>query len=144
MLADIFSFLFRNAMAHAIFVFSLFLFQVFWMLCVDTVLYTLLAVYVEAVLPGDYGIPKPWYFPLTVNNGILISTDLFLVFSCMEFSVFVLTSCYTHQTRPCLFRYHVRLLQTAADVRKNDRGRSYVIINVCLRGNIHILLTETL
>jgi len=57
------------------------------MLCVDTVLYILLAVYVEAVMPGDYGIPKPWYFPLTVNNEIRISTDFLVICSCMELSV---------------------------------------------------------
>ncbi|CAD7683421.1 unnamed protein product [Nyctereutes procyonoides] len=32
------------------------------MLVLDSVLYGLVAWYVEAVLPGEYGIPKPWYF----------------------------------------------------------------------------------
>eukprot|EP00127_Corallochytrium_limacisporum_P006213 Clim_evm30s221 gene=Clim_evmTU30s221 len=32
------------------------------MLAFDTVLYVLLAVYIDAVRPGDYGVPKKWYF----------------------------------------------------------------------------------
>ncbi|CAK7304089.1 ATP-binding cassette sub-family A member 17 [Vulpes lagopus] len=32
------------------------------MLVLDSILYGLVAWYVEAVLPGEYGIPKPWYF----------------------------------------------------------------------------------
>ena len=36
------------------------------MLAVDAVIYLLLALYVEAVFPGEFGVPQPWYFPLTV------------------------------------------------------------------------------
>ena len=32
---------------------------------VDSFIYTLLAWYIEHIHPGSYGIPKPWYFPLT-------------------------------------------------------------------------------
>ena len=35
------------------------------MLAVDAFLYALLTWYIEAVFPGQYGLPKPWYFPLT-------------------------------------------------------------------------------
>ncbi|XP_070581084.1 phospholipid-transporting ATPase ABCA3-like isoform X2 [Ptychodera flava] len=38
--------------------------QVIIMLLADTVIYLLIAWYVEAVFPGDYGIPQPWYFPV--------------------------------------------------------------------------------
>ncbi|XP_078478650.1 phospholipid-transporting ATPase ABCA1-like isoform X1 [Lampetra planeri] len=34
------------------------------MLC-DAVLYGLLTWYIEAVFPGQYGVPKPWHFPFT-------------------------------------------------------------------------------
>lgn len=34
------------------------------MLIVDTVLYLFLALYVEQVRPGEFGIPQPWYFPV--------------------------------------------------------------------------------
>jgi ATP-binding cassette subfamily A (ABC1) protein 3 len=34
------------------------------MLLFDAVLYLLLAMYVEKLNPGAYGIPRPWYFPL--------------------------------------------------------------------------------
>ncbi|XP_046387973.1 ATP-binding cassette sub-family A member 7-like isoform X2 [Ischnura elegans] len=33
------------------------------MFLVDTVLYSVLTWYIETVFPGQYGIPKPWYFP---------------------------------------------------------------------------------
>ncbi|CAG9855955.1 unnamed protein product [Phyllotreta striolata] len=35
------------------------------MLTLDTILYLLIALYVEAVFPGEYGVPQPWYFPFT-------------------------------------------------------------------------------
>ncbi|KAK4876911.1 hypothetical protein RN001_009417 [Aquatica leii] len=35
------------------------------MLAIDSVLYLLVALYVEAIYPGDYGAPKPWHFPIT-------------------------------------------------------------------------------
>ncbi len=35
-------------------------------LIMDTVLYALIAWYVEGVCPGTYGVPRPWYFPLQV------------------------------------------------------------------------------
>ena len=34
------------------------------MFVVDSVIYGLIAWYVEAVSPGDYGVPQPWYFPV--------------------------------------------------------------------------------
>uniref|UniRef100_H2Z853 ABC transporter domain-containing protein n=1 Tax=Ciona savignyi TaxID=51511 RepID=H2Z853_CIOSA len=39
------------------------LLEVILMLLFDTVLYMVLAVYIEGVWPGEYGIPKKWYFP---------------------------------------------------------------------------------
>lgn len=35
------------------------------MLLVAALLYLLVALYVEQIRPGDYGVPKPWYFPVT-------------------------------------------------------------------------------
>ncbi|KAL4218636.1 ATP-binding cassette sub- A member 2 [Mactra antiquata] len=43
------------------------LLHVYIMMCVDTVLYFILAWYIENVHPGTYGIPKPWYFPFTCS-----------------------------------------------------------------------------
>ncbi|XP_059176010.1 phospholipid-transporting ATPase ABCA3-like [Physella acuta] len=34
------------------------------MLIVDSVIHCLIAWYIEAVFPGDYGVPQPWYFPV--------------------------------------------------------------------------------
>uniref|UniRef100_A0A4W4EB89 P-type phospholipid transporter n=1 Tax=Electrophorus electricus TaxID=8005 RepID=A0A4W4EB89_ELEEL len=31
----------------------------------DAVLYAIMTWYIEAIFPGQYGIPRPWYFPLT-------------------------------------------------------------------------------
>ncbi len=36
------------------------------MLGIDAVLYLVLALYIEAVFPGEFGVPQPWYFPFTV------------------------------------------------------------------------------
>jgi len=36
------------------------------MLSVDIVLYTIITWYVDALLPGDFGTPQPFYFPFTV------------------------------------------------------------------------------
>ncbi|XP_062564160.1 phospholipid-transporting ATPase ABCA3-like [Armigeres subalbatus] len=37
------------------------------MLLADAVIYLIIALYVEMVLPGEYGIAKPWYFPFTAS-----------------------------------------------------------------------------
>lgn len=41
--------------------------HVLGMLLLDSVLYGLVAWYVEAVFPGEYGIPRPWYFFIMVS-----------------------------------------------------------------------------
>nr|CAD7255882.1 unnamed protein product [Timema shepardi] len=38
---------------------------VIFMLGLDALLYSILTWYIEAVFPGQYGVPKRWYFPLT-------------------------------------------------------------------------------
>ena len=35
------------------------------MMLLDSVLYGILMWYIEAVFPGEFGVPKPWYFFLT-------------------------------------------------------------------------------
>lgn len=37
------------------------------MLLADSVIYLVIALYVEKVLPGEFGIAQPWYFPFTVS-----------------------------------------------------------------------------
>ena len=37
------------------------------MLAVDTVLYGVVTWYIEAVFPGEYGVPMRWYFMFTVS-----------------------------------------------------------------------------
>lgn len=53
--------------------------HVMLMLLLDSVIYAIIAWYMEAVFPGDFGIPQSWYFPiqvcfcfsaLTPTNGI--------------------------------------------------------------------------
>lgn len=39
--------------------------HVILMLMAASALYLLVTLYVEQILPGDYGVPKPWYFPIT-------------------------------------------------------------------------------
>ncbi|XP_055535487.1 ATP-binding cassette sub-family A member 2-like [Wyeomyia smithii] len=35
------------------------------MLLLDAVIYMIATLFIEQILPGEYGIPKPWYFPFT-------------------------------------------------------------------------------
>ncbi|XP_069685343.1 phospholipid-transporting ATPase ABCA3-like isoform X4 [Periplaneta americana] len=37
------------------------------MLLADAIIYLLIALYVEAIYPGEYGVPKPWYFPFKLS-----------------------------------------------------------------------------
>lgn len=46
--------------------------HVFGMLILDTVVFAILTWYIEAVWPGDYGVPQPWYFPVMVCNWYLM------------------------------------------------------------------------
>ncbi|ESO83918.1 hypothetical protein LOTGIDRAFT_229502 [Lottia gigantea] len=43
------------------------LLNVLVMLLVDSVLYGIVTWYIEAVFPGDYGVPQRWYFPVTAS-----------------------------------------------------------------------------
>jgi ATP-binding cassette subfamily A (ABC1) protein 3 len=45
---------------------------IFIMLMVDAFIYLILALYIEAVFPGEYGVPKPWYFPFQVCKNMFI------------------------------------------------------------------------
>ncbi|XP_063790760.1 phospholipid-transporting ATPase ABCA3 [Pseudophryne corroboree] len=36
--------------------------QVLGLLLLDSILYSIIGWYVESVMPGDYGVPQPWYF----------------------------------------------------------------------------------
>jgi ATP-binding cassette, subfamily A (ABC1), member 3 len=38
------------------------------MMLFDTIFYMLLAVYIEAIFPGDFGVPQPWNFPFKVSK----------------------------------------------------------------------------
>ncbi|ELK10775.1 ATP-binding cassette sub-family A member 3 [Pteropus alecto] len=54
--------------------------QVLGMLLLDSILYGLVTWYVEAVLPGQFGVPQPWYFFILVfrvgNKGKAAVRDL--------------------------------------------------------------------
>lgn len=43
------------------------------MLLVDTGIYLLVTWYVDSVMPGEYGVPEPWYFPFTVSRLHLLA-----------------------------------------------------------------------
>ena len=40
------------------------------MMLSDTALYLLVMWYVDAVMPGEFGVPEPFYFPFTVSNNL--------------------------------------------------------------------------
>ena len=48
------------------------------MLLVDTVLYAMVAWYVEAVWPGEYGVPYRWYFPVMVSDNLSPANGKFI------------------------------------------------------------------
>ena len=39
--------------------------HVLFMMMIDAVIYAVLAWYIEAVRPGEFGVPQPWYFPFS-------------------------------------------------------------------------------
>lgn len=51
------------------------------MMIVNGIFYLLVTWYVEAVWPGEYGVPLPWYFPVTVSQIYALpeSTEWFLM-----------------------------------------------------------------
>lgn len=44
---------------------SLLMGHVIGMFLFDGLLYLFIALYVEQLFPGDFGVPQPWYFPFT-------------------------------------------------------------------------------
>lgn len=44
------------------------LLDIIFMLFFDSILYLFIAIYVEAIFPGTYGVALPWYFPFTVST----------------------------------------------------------------------------
>jgi len=46
------------------------------MLCVGIIFFAILAWYLDAVLPGDFGTPQPFYFPFTVFVKVLSVVNL--------------------------------------------------------------------
>jgi hypothetical protein len=46
--------------------------QVLCMFVLDTILYTMLARYLDAVLPSDFGVRQPWYFIFRVSSFFML------------------------------------------------------------------------
>ena len=44
--------------------------QVMGLLLLDAVLYGMLACYMETVFPGEYGVPRPWYYFMLVSHKL--------------------------------------------------------------------------
>ena len=61
--------------------------QVLGMLLLDSVLYGLVAWYVEAVLPGQFGVPQPWYFFILVSSDGHLRAPSHNIY--MEFKKFI-------------------------------------------------------
>uniref|UniRef100_A0A3P8YRV7 ABC transporter domain-containing protein n=1 Tax=Esox lucius TaxID=8010 RepID=A0A3P8YRV7_ESOLU len=58
------------------------------MMLIDAFIYWLLTCYIENVFPGQYGIPKPWYFLFTAsywcNKSVVPSNNLFRMLICTQ------------------------------------------------------------
>ena len=76
------------------------------MLLIDAVIYFVIAWYIEAVFPGEFGVPKPWYFPVTVRRVVLCCC--LLVCSCQSVTVCNSREC-ASDVSDCLQRYIDRL-----------------------------------
>ena len=51
------------------------------MLIFDTILYMTLTVYLESVLPSEYGVRKPWYYVFQVSSfSQLLALGLYIQF----------------------------------------------------------------
>ena len=50
------------------------LFDCIIMLIIDSFLFLLLALYIEGVRPGEFGVPLPWYFPFTVSLNTALAS----------------------------------------------------------------------
>ena len=90
------------------------------MLFVDAFIYAVVTWYVEAVWPGDYGIPQPWYFPLRVNTSTLSFKKYIcrLTCACILASVYVSSVqvgsyMYTHW---CIHAYKLLYTFIQADI----------------------------
>ncbi|XP_052266535.1 phospholipid-transporting ATPase ABCA3-like isoform X2 [Dreissena polymorpha] len=55
------------------------LFNVIMMMLADAVLYGMITWYVEAVFPGEYGVPQKWYFPFTCSYWCGTHSDEFVL-----------------------------------------------------------------
>jgi len=55
------------------------LLHVILMLLLDSVIYASIAWYIEAVYPGEYGIPRPFYFPLLVSSPCIIIIIIIII-----------------------------------------------------------------
>lgn len=51
------------------------------MLLFDAFFYGLLAWYIDAVFPGKYGVPKPWYFFMQVSSNVSVIERNLLLFT---------------------------------------------------------------
>ena len=54
------------------------------MLIIDTLLYAILVWYIEAILPGAYGIPRPWYFPFQLSYWVSARVNMHCEVNCYE------------------------------------------------------------
>ncbi|KAH3872038.1 phospholipid-transporting ATPase ABCA3-like isoform X2 [Dreissena polymorpha] len=54
------------------------LFNVIMMMLADAVLYGMITWYVEAVFPGEFGVPQKWYFPFTCSYWCGTNSDEFV------------------------------------------------------------------
>ena len=58
--------------------------HVMMMLGFDTVIYAILVWYIEAIHPGTYGIPRPWYFPFQLSYWFGPQVSLSCYFDCFR------------------------------------------------------------
>lgn len=59
------------------------------MMLIDTAVYLIITWYLDAVMPGEFGVPEPLYFPFTVSKNKELYLLFYISFVCLFFFKFV-------------------------------------------------------
>lgn len=105
------------------------------MLIFDTILYLFIALYVEGIYPGKYGVPEKWYFPFTASYWC--GTPRYSAVEDIQESV---------QTNPDIYEREPSNIPIGVQIkhlRKMYRNKKVAVRDLCLNmyeGQITVLL----
>jgi hypothetical protein len=92
--------------------------HVLLMFVLDTVLYTMLAQYLDAVLPSDFGVRQPWYFIFRVSSFFMLPSTAKRILHSTHFylnnPLFIYDRVSSHLHRPI-----GRIVENISTLRRN-------------------------